>query len=252
MVKELGLADLSEEMITLQAKIYVKQNNLDRALQSITSQKTYLSTKIGISVLKILAQIYQKKGEYKQSAFYYEKYNLKNDSIQKINQDNRIAQVTKSPFYELRELELKNKQNLKEDELKQVIAEKQEMASRLWLIISFVGLLITLSILFSFSLKRKNKSLKNQRLKIDKLMVMQEEVIELRTSELLSSKNTISRYAFHNTHELRAPLSKIQGIINFSNKEDIGGEDFFRSLKVSAEELELAIREISSALHKKS
>lgn len=252
LVEELGLADLLEEMSILQAKVFMEQNELGKALQSITSQEKYSNTNLSISAFKILAQIYQKKGDNKQSALYYEKYNLRNDSVQKINQENKIADITANHFYELRGLELKNKQDLKEDKLEQVIVQKQEIASRLWLIIILIGLLLAMSIWFSFSIKRKNEVLNKQREKIDKLIIRQKETIETRTTELLSSKNAISRYAFLNSHELRAPLSKVLSIINLSDQEDIGGDAFFKSLKISAEELEVAIREISNELNKGS
>lgn len=132
------------------------------------------------------------------------------------------------------------------------MVQKQEIASRLWLIICLAGLLLALSIWFSLLIKGKNKALNQQREEIEKLIVKQEEVIEIRTNELLSSKKAISRYTFLNSHEIRTPLSKVLSIINLSNQEDLGGDAFFKSLKISAEELEVAIREISNELNKGS
>lgn len=80
LVEELGLADLSEEMSILQAKVFLEQNELGKALQSISLQGEYFDTNFSISAFKILAQIHQKSGDDKQAAFYYE--NITRGTIQ--------------------------------------------------------------------------------------------------------------------------------------------------------------------------
>lgn len=248
--EELDLSDLTEEMTILRSKILLKQNELDNALSKLKNKKQYSNTRYQISALQMLAQIYYKKKDFHKSAYYFEKYTYKNDSIQKIHRSNQLAELTTNYAYELRELELENKQNLREAELKQIIKEEKQETFRLLLIIIFTILLLAVSIGFLLAINQKNKALNIQRKKIQELIALQEETIENRTSELLSTKNIISRYAFLNSHELRGPLARILSLIYLSEKQDIDQAKFISTLKESANELEEAVRKIGNELDK--
>lgn len=247
---QLGLADLSEEMIVLQSRIFIEQNKLDKALQNLLSKEKYLDINLSISVLKILAQIYQKKGKYKVSNHYYDLYVLKNDSIQKVRIDNKIAELTAKYFYDLREMELKNEQSLKQADLELQIEQKQLAQWRLTIVLIFIGIILIITLWYFKSLKKKNQVLERQRQEIEAFNEKQKEIIEMRTTELLSTKNIISRYAFLNSHELRGPLARILGMIHLSDKQEIDQDTFIKSLKLSAQELESAVRKISDELNK--
>lgn len=249
LVEKIGAISLFEEMTILKTNIFVKQQKTNEALQTISSIQSFSDPIMNSDALKIKAQIFRQLKNNRKAAFYFKKYNQLNDSLYETNQKNKVAEISANHFYELQELELKNERELRENSLLQIVNQKQEETSRLWLVIGLFALL-TILCFFSFSLiKRKNEILNKQRLEIDKLLQVQKEVIEVRTTELLVNKDAISQYTLLNSNELKTPLSKILNTINLSKKEEVGSEYFFKSLKESAEELEEAVRKISKALH---
>jgi tetratricopeptide (TPR) repeat protein len=250
--EQLGLATLSEEMIVLQARIFIAQNKLDAALQNLLPKEKYLNTSLSISVLKILAQTYQKKAQYKVSNHYYDLFTMRNDSIQQLSINNKIAGLSAKYSYDLRELELKNEQSLKQADLELQIEQKQLAQWRLIFVLIFIGIILLITLGYFLSSKKKNQVLESQRQEIEVLNAKQNEIIQMRTTELLSSKDIISRYAFLNSHELRGPLARILGMIHLSDSEAMDQETFIKLLKTSATELDEAVRKIGKELNENS
>lgn len=247
---ETGMAPLTEEETLLKSQIYVSQGKTYKALQTINSLQEYTDPIMRISALRIKAKVYKSIGDHKRAIPFYEKYNRLNDSTQAINQKNNIAEITANHFFELRELELTNKQQLEEKALTLMVNQEEEETARMYLIIALLAIMIIICIFLYLHLKRKNTLLQNQRQEIDHLMVLQKEVIEARTVQLLSNKHAISDYTFLNTHELKEPLQKIIDIVNVTDAETLDKASSLQSVKSSAEELETAIQKINRALHK--
>lgn len=250
--EELGLADLLEEMIVLQSRIFIGQNEFDKALHNLLPKEKYLNADFSLTVLKILAQIYQKKEQYDMSTHYYDLFTVKNDSMQKLSTNNQIAELGAEYAYDLREMELKNEQSLKQADLELQIEQKQLAQWRLIIVLIFTGMILLITWWYFLSLKKKNQVLQGQRQEIEVLNAKQKEIIEMRTTELLSTKDIISRYAFLNSHELRGPLARILGMIHLSDNEAMDQETFIKLLKKSATELDEAVRKISDELNQGS
>ncbi|MEM9856923.1 MAG: tetratricopeptide repeat protein [Bacteroidota bacterium] len=241
------------EMKLWEAKTYLKQDKLDLALQSVNACEAYLidqNIASRVTALHLQAQIYYKKGQYEKAAKYYNIYAQKSDSINRVNTENKIEELTAKYFYDLREVELKRAQELKQAEFDQLLANKQTAQFRLLTILVFVAIILIVTLWYYRQIKIKNSILNKQRQEIQELNRQQQDIIEMRTAELLSTKDLISRYAFLNSHELRAPLARILGIIHLSDKKGLDEDTFIKSLKDSAHELDEAVRKISDELNK--
>ncbi|MEM6525424.1 MAG: tetratricopeptide repeat protein [Bacteroidota bacterium] len=241
------------EMKLWQAKIHLEQGKLDLALLSVDACESYLieqNITSTITALQLQATIYYKKKQYEKAALYYNMYAQKSDSLNEVNTKNKIQELTTKYFYDLREVELKRAQELKQAEFDKIIEDKQTAQFRLLMILGFVAVILVITLWYYRQIRNKNVALNKQRLEIQKLNQKQREIIEMRTTELLSTKDAISRYAFLNSHELRAPLARILGIIHLSDKKDLDGDTFIKSLKDSAKELDEAVRKISEELNR--
>jgi GAF domain-containing protein len=77
-----------------------------------------------------------------------------------------------------------------------------------------------------------------------------EEKISKRTQELESQNKQLTEYAFINSHVLRAPLSRILGLINLIERSDTNSkeQELINHLKLSGEELDNVVKQINKAI----
>lgn len=253
LAKELNSQDLIVELNLWQAKVYLKQRKVDLALQSVNACNEYLNEQnlvSNVTALNLLARIYHRKKQFDKAVFYYDLYSAKNDSLQKVDGEKQIAELTAKYNYDLRESKLENDQTLNQIRLERQIEKKQLDQSRLIIILLFTSVVLLVIFWYFVLLKRKNNALQKQQQEIEQRTLGQQEVIEMRTAELLSTKDVISHYAFLNSHELRAPLAKILGIVYLSDQMNVQENTFIKSLKTSAKELEEAVKKINKELTK--
>ncbi|MFD1095431.1 histidine kinase [Salegentibacter chungangensis] len=102
-------------------------------------------------------------------------------------------------------------------------------------------------------LDRKNRSLSKaldtiqlQNEKIQKIVDNQKQIIEERTQEILSQNEKLLRISALNSHNVREPLSRIQGIIQLFDVLDdkTCREELIPKLKISADEMDKVLQEV--------
>ncbi|MFZ6000373.1 MAG: hypothetical protein ACOYW3_07665, partial [Bacteroidota bacterium] len=94
------------------------------------------------------------------------------------------------------------------------------------------------------------RQLKDQKRKIEQINGELEQRVKERTSELETQNKRLAEYAFINSHLLRAPLSRILGLINLAERDQSLKEaEMIDLLKKSGDELDQIVRKISEALH---
>ena len=208
-------------------------------------------TKTVISELELLSDIYYRIKDFKKAAYYLGLFIQENDSIQRVRSENKIAEISSKHYYDIRELEIKNLQAIEEQELNSKIETEQVNQTRLAIVLIFVITTLIAILYFFVQLTKKNKQLIEQQKKIEVLTAEQQEIINTRSTELSSAKDAVSRFAFLNAHELRAPLARILGVIHLSDKNDIDEKRFISAIKISIKELEAAILKIKEELKAK-
>lgn len=117
--------------------------------------------------------------------------------------------------------------------------------------------LIQLNYDFYSALKKRNetiseqyKTLESQRKDLEELKHMLEEKVSSRTQLLLEQNNQLREYTFFNSHILRAPVSRIRGLLYLLSAETSADEERrIRSLLAeSMTELDQAIKAINDKL----
>ncbi|MBX2914020.1 MAG: hypothetical protein KF856_01980 [Cyclobacteriaceae bacterium] len=117
--------------------------------------------------------------------------------------------------------------------------------------------LIQLNYDFYSALKKRNKTifeqyktLESQRKDLEELKQMLEEKVSSRTKLLLEQNNQLREYTFFNSHILRAPVSRIRGLLYLLSVETSPDEEIrIRSLLAeSMTELDQAIKAINDKL----
>lgn len=98
---------------------------------------------------------------------------------------------------------------------------------------------------------RKNVvELKNLYEENDRIKKNLEKLVREETEKVLRKNERLRKYAFINSHKIRAPLARILGLIHVLNLEghSVKEHEAFRKLKVSSAELDQVIRDINSVL----
>lgn len=96
----------------------------------------------------------------------------------------------------------------------------------------------------------QNRLLEQQRKTLEEFMVQLEDKVAKRTQMLEKQNEQLTEYSFFNSHILRAPVSRIRGLLNLlSLKIEVAEEEKVRLLLVeSMNELDQAIKSINEKL----
>ncbi|MCG8306988.1 MAG: tetratricopeptide repeat protein [Cytophagales bacterium] len=193
----------------------------------------------------------QDKGNYRAALDFYIKKVTYEQEQQKQESENDLI-----------DLRVKYETSKKEKELEaaqyQTILQK-----RMALIILLSSVIILLVVLYhkktvwAVQNKRLNKELKE---KIIELKLLNEEnerikhnlrkLVREETEIILSKNEKLRKYAFINSHKIRAPLARILGLIHVINLEEhhLKNEEAFYKLNESSRELDDVIRDINRML----
>jgi len=100
----------------------------------------------------------------------------------------------------------------------------------------------------------KSERLKQLYEEIKAISDNQEVIIEERTSHLKVQNEKIIKYAFMNSHKLRAPIARILGLIYLSKLDKSGMDlsEIFNLINREVAELDQVVREINEILDEES
>lgn len=249
--------------------LFLAKNNMNKAkLFYEKAYKTAAEIELLDNVLLALSglkNIAKSEKNYLQSLSYSEEIIQLTDSLNTINQRSDLNAVKAN-----HELEISENQNMilqKEKDLQLAASAKQQT-----IILSVVIVLILLSIfsLYVVSAYRNQKILgekltelngkiasQNERLEsankeISNMNEKLERRVEERTQSLIDKNRQLERYAFKHSHELRAPLSRLMGLVElvkldaFESQEDL--KLMVQGLDLSAVELDQIIRQMAEDL----
>lgn len=112
---------------------------------------------------------------------------------------------------------------------------------------SSVADIITLSFRTAQRLEYEHH-IKEQNRKIGHMNEVLEEKVKLRTQELEEQNKVLREYAFINSHVLRAPLSRVLGLINLLHLDNHTDTNILSMLRKSSDELDQIVRKITLTL----
>lgn len=209
--------------------------------------------------LRAIGKNYERQGSYQLALNYIQKYQVIQDSLNILNRQSDLESVQTKHALELTEKEnmlLSNKAEL----------EKQK-AYRTFILTLALAVVVFMLIVFSYFIV---KALRKQRLQSNALLHLNtqleqanQEVVSMnqslelrvaeRTNELATRNEQLEKYAFKHSHELRAPLSRLMGLIELLKMEE---DDVFKDgqtviidgIGTSAEQLDQIVRSMAKEL----
>lgn len=175
---------------------YKDINQLDKAIES--AEKAYqlsLETKAiqtSIDAIQLLTEIYEKKGDYKQSLILFKEFKTMNDSL-----------INDKKFNELTRLQLKYDYEI---ENKERVVKEQRIKYKLIIVSSTLLLsLIIISLLFFLS-RNRNKRIRLEKEKLEKDMMIKNKELTTNVMYLLK-KNELIDNITHRLLNLKSKLS---------------------------------------------
>jgi signal transduction histidine kinase len=159
-------------------------------------------------------------------------------------------------------LRIKYEASKKEQELE--VARQQLASKERMVIIMLLGSVIVLLVVlynrktaWALQSKRLNEELKNKVIELkrindenDRIKSNLEKLVREETKQILRKNERLRKYAFINSHKIRAPLARILGLIQVINLEqhEVTNHEAFKKLNDSSAELDEVIRDINRML----
>ena len=235
---------------------------------------------------KVLHKAYKQSGNYKKSLKMHELYVSYRDST--INEENKRELMIQDFKYNYQKKALADSiratELLKRNEaklgLKTLQNEKMKLQAYYLYFILFIVLLLLIALGNRFILVRKQKRIiEEQKAEVDavnfelveknnevqtqaeQLYEVNEEIklinenleqsVQLRTEKIELQNTKLKSYAFSNSHEVRAPLARIMGLVELLNYNVINEEErklILEKISESSHELDAIIREVNITL----
>lgn len=103
---------------------------------------------------------------------------------------------------------------------------------------------------FYTSLQKRNNIISDQNIQLEDLRLKLEEKVQVRTNQLIEQNSKMQEYTFFNSHILRAPISRIRGLLNLlsMNVNPEEEKQVRELLMASMNELDQAVKSINSKL----
>lgn len=209
--------------------------------------------------LQALSSTYERLGEYKRALSFSRRYQQIQDSLSILNRQSDLESIQTKHALELAEKENLLLQNQAEIERQKVF--------RTTLLTIGLALILFMLVFFSYFIW---KALKKQRLQSQKLHELNQKLeganleirsinqnlefrVAQRTNELAQRNQKLEQYAFKHSHELRAPLSRLLGLVAVLDVEEIHPQDkefksMLKGVGASAEELDQIVRAMAKDL----
>jgi tetratricopeptide (TPR) repeat protein len=172
------------------------------------------------------------------------------DSLNLQRKERALTQAKMSSYQEVTAIQQNLEEEINNLRLQREAERRERTILSIGIAVAFLFILLVI-LLFNYRLiKRKNESLLKKQKEIDLLLAQQKEMIDVKTEELIASQSLIDRYAFLNSHELRAPVARILGMLSMRESENLDEKTFIRLLQENLSQLDSVIKKISKEIRK--
>lgn len=201
------------------SRLYLKRNDIsiswDYAQQALDIADKYNATPEKALAVEMLYLISKDRNQFSRALRYFELYKALSDSLQNDKVNEEVGRLTAAYEFSQKEQELMRKQADKELEAQAKISRQ-----RMTLIIFFVVLVLAAGLIFFLY---RNSSEKK---KINELLSKKNDEINENSEKLKQSNDIKNRLFSILAHDLRGPLSSLQGMIslmemNVNSKDEI-------------------------------
>ncbi len=240
--------DYELDILLLKSQAYYQKNEIDKSLFFLDRLKGFEHE--GHSYHEQLYLTYKALGDMEKAIEAQSEYH-KRKSASELKREERRREFLGRAEYESKRIELENLATIQ-----QLTLEKERNAK-----ITSLALLILVSIVvclvyFSYRRALKSKALIEQKSLelesyVEKLRAINGELSQTnhKINDMLQQKSDLlEKYAFHNSHQVRAPLAKIIGLIAFSKESKQMDPAFINMLHEASLELDEMIRRIGKII----
>lgn len=205
------------------ARLLIEHGNFDEALketeESLEIALQFKSLPDRAEVVGVLSRIYEEQGDLKKALSYHKTFTQLSDSLGNVNVNQKIANHFAEYEYRKEKQEL-----LLQQQEEQLNIKAQITLQRIIIIASFVIIVLVLSIL----LIQRNKA--KERIKTTQMLIRKNQIIEEKAKKL-DEANTIKNRLFSIiAHDLRNPLSSLQGVIQLIEMKSASKEELDKLL----------------------
>jgi hypothetical protein len=132
------------------------------------------------------------------------------------------------------------------------IKEKERDNMRAYFLIFGMVTLMLMAFLFWREGRQRaktNMQLQKQQHRLDAINQNLESMIYERTKDLQDKNEKLFQYSYYLSHQIRGPISTIQGLVNIQKEGLVEQEDFVKMISVCVSDIDNKILEINSILH---
>lgn len=249
--RKIGAKEIEVTAKIFLADLFVQSKKFEEANRWLSG----LDQEIGTQTLQTQVDFYQAKAttlsnlnEHVAANQMWERHAERLDSLNEINDERLVLEAQFKLNATLKELELKRANEMRELELKASLNFRRQLILILIASLTVIGVILVILYRNYQLLKKRNALLNEQSAKISRLLKQQHELLGKKSEELITSKEVINRYAFLNSHELRAPVARILGVLNVIEDDAVDSHYMLSVLSESINEIDQIIREIAAEL----
>jgi signal transduction histidine kinase len=205
----------------------------------------------------ILAKNYRQLGRFEEALTFHEIATMQKDSMFSIDKEREIAKLRN--VYEVDKKE-------KEIAVLQLEKQLQQQENRVLILVIVVALLLLALVYVNLERHKKDKQLlmgqteqlQQQKEEIRTINDQLEEIVAERTQELkqiiesLTEQNqNLQQFSYITSHNLRAPVARIQGLVNIFNQADMAdpfNKELLVHLGIASRSLDEVIRDLTHVL----
>jgi signal transduction histidine kinase len=234
--KKLKVKNFEIECLSNIASIYLTSDDAPKALSVLQEAETiaksgeYLEPLL--DVYKKFSSIYEKKQDYKNSAFYSKKYSDLRDSVLSEELINNLATI-QSKYAE--------RENLS------TIADNEKVIEAQQRLNYAIAIIIFLSFVFIFMIMRNSRMVRSLNSKL--AILVQEKTMELvkANHSLKQVNDELDNLVYKTSHDIRGPLATLKGVCNIAlmDVKDDTAIGFLMKLDVTASQLNLVLDKFS-------
>lgn len=198
--------------------IYIVQGKFEEAEEliekSLVTAKRINAQKMTIDCFQKLSRLAEKSGDYKKGLEYHKNYKQLEDSLYS---GEMLAKVFKD--------QLSFQTELKDSEiaaLSKAQAEQGTDLRRQKMVRNILVVVVALSVILLFTVYRSGQ----RRIHINKLLLEHQEEIKKRSVELEQLNQVKDKFLSIVSHDLRAPINALSGILNLAEQKNLSQEEF--------------------------
>jgi signal transduction histidine kinase len=199
------------------SRVYIKQKNYDKALQSINTSLT-VARELNARVLEFesfrqLSKVWELKGDFNKSLQFYKQYKQVEDSL--FSQDMQEKLFRDQMLFETEAKDtqiaaLNEAQDRKDDQLK-----KQEFIQNILVVVMALTGILLVTVYRSGQRRRQ----------INVLLLQHQEDMEKRSEELERLNQVKDKFFSIISHDLRSPINALAGLLDLIDKGAVKAEE---------------------------